>query len=85
MIASAEVEKAAHQDRDAFRQLIKKLKKADKRLLDETVHSLHHAIFNDYDCLTCANCCRNLGPRFTNHDISRLAASMKIKETVFIF
>ncbi|MDY0142115.1 MAG: YkgJ family cysteine cluster protein [Bacteroidales bacterium] len=52
--------------------------------LDATFLELHEKAFEHIDCLECANCCRSLGPRLTDVDITRLAAYLKLKNTDFI-
>jgi len=69
------------QETSAF---LKKLKKANPRRLDEIVHSLHEQAFSGFDCLTCANCCKTIGPRLTDKDIERLAKSQKMKTADFM-
>jgi uncharacterized protein len=67
-------------DRMAENQaFFKRLSRVDKRKLDDIVHFLHDEVFDKIDCLECANCCRTLGPRITNADVSRIAAQLKKK------
>ena len=51
----------------------------DARKLDEMVHRLHEEVFEEINCLECANCCRTLGPRITEVDISRISSSLQLK------
>ena len=57
----------------------KKLKKKKPKNLDNVVHALHEEVFEEIDCLACANCCKSLGPRITDNDIARLAKHLKLK------
>lgn len=41
-------------------------------------HSAHEEAFEQTDCLACARCCKETGPLFTNKDVDRLAAHLKI-------
>ncbi|MBN2892159.1 MAG: YkgJ family cysteine cluster protein [Bacteroidales bacterium] len=66
------------------KEFFKKLKKKKPKNLDDIVHELDEDFFANFDCLTCANCCKSLGPRILNKDIERLAAHLKIKESDFI-
>lgn len=59
----------------------KKLKKNQLRDLDDTIHYLHQKVFNEIDCLECANCCRSLGPRITDRDIEKLASALRKKSS----
>ncbi len=67
-----------------YSDLLKKLRKQNPKTLDKLVHKLHNQAFEHINCLECANCCRNLGPRLNNTDIKRLSSHLKIKETDFI-
>jgi hypothetical protein len=72
--------RAARQEHAA---LVKRLSKTDSRKLDERVHAIHEAVFESISCLDCANCCRTLGPRITDADVQRIAASMRMKPSLF--
>lgn len=66
------------------RKLLSKLKKLKPQKLEQQFHSLHDEVFQEIDCLTCANCCKTTSPVFTESDINRLSRSFKMKPTVFI-
>lgn len=53
-------------------QFLKILKKQNSRLLDKDFHSAHQNVFEETDCLQCANCCKTTSPIFYENDISRL-------------
>lgn len=56
-------------------------KKNKKRLgkMDTIVQQLHDEVSEKIDCLTCANCCRSLGPAIYGKDIERIAKALRIK------
>jgi len=62
------------------------LQKNKKRLegMDLKVHSLHETISERTDCLTCANCCRALGPCITDKDVDRISKTLRMKSSEFI-
>ncbi len=62
-----------------FKAFFKKLKKNQLRDLDDTIHYLHEEVFEEIDCLSCANCCRSLGPRFTDRDIEKIGSTLRMK------
>lgn len=62
------------------RQFFNGIKKNRLRELDDTIHALHEEVFDDIDCLACANCCRSLGPRLTDRDIERIASALRMKQ-----
>lgn len=67
-----------------FSDLFKKLKKKKPRNLDDVVQDLHYEAFDNFDCLTCANCCSTISPIVTDKDIERLARHLKLKAVEFI-
>lgn len=66
------------------KKVFTKIKKSKPKDLDNFANSLHDKIFKKIDCLSCANCCRSLGPRITNTDINKLSKFLKIKPNEFI-
>lgn len=48
------------------------------------MHAAHDAAFSKIDCLECANCCKQLGPRFKTPDITRIAKKLRLRESDFI-
>lgn len=56
-------------------------KKNKKRLakMDTLVHQLHEDISEKIDCLSCANCCKSLGPAIYDKDIERMAKALRMK------
>jgi len=65
-------------------RLVKRLKKVNKRKLDQEVHRLHQVAFGHIDCLDCGNCCRTISPIITDKDISRIAPKLKLKPSEFV-
>ena len=82
--SASDIERKGFEDDKANRQLIKSLKKKYPRNLDEIVHDAHFRAFEKIDCLTCANCCRSLGPRLIDKDIERLSKYLKMKSSLVI-
>ncbi len=60
------------------------LKRADKNKVLKALPDLHEEAFEQIDCLTCANCCKNYSPRFKMPDIKRISKHLGFKETAFI-
>jgi len=61
-----------------------KLKKKKPKNLDTVVHQLHDEVFEEVDCLDCANCCKSISPTLYDKDVVRLAKHHKIKPSKFI-
>ena len=83
MIYGDELKKANNQ-RDVFRKTLQKLKRTKPKNLDDQFHKLHIEVFEDVDCLECANCCKTTSPIFLQSDIERLAKTLKMKVPEFI-
>ena len=56
-----------------------KLKRTKPKHLDNQFHTLHEDVFEEIDCLACANCCKTTSPIFYNRDIERLAKHLRLK------
>ncbi|MEQ8302296.1 MAG: YkgJ family cysteine cluster protein [Cyclobacteriaceae bacterium] len=63
---------------------LSKLKKVDGRKLDSHFHTLHEEVFEEIDCLQCANCCKTTSPIFYESDIARAAKALKMKPGNFV-
>lgn len=66
------------------KRFFKKLRQKPPKDLDQLAREEHQAVFQQIDCLGCANCCKTTGPLFTQADIGRIAATLKLKPGVFI-
>ena len=77
-------------DLEYFRELAKKksdenrkfllgLKKKNPRKIDGLFHAMHDEVFEETDCLTCANCCKTTSPVFYSTDIERMAKALRMK------
>jgi hypothetical protein len=59
------------------------LKKQKAAHLDRTIQDLNDQVFEEIDCLQCANCCKTTGPLLLNKDIDRLAKELKMRPSIF--
>ncbi len=59
------------------------LKKKAPKNLDKIVQEVHTEVFREIDCTKCANCCKILGPLFTESNISRIAKHFRMRLPVF--
>lgn len=66
---------------DAF---IAQLKRKPPKNLDSLVQLHHEAVFDEIDCLTCANCCKSISPAVTDVDIDRLAKHLRRKPSELV-
>ncbi|PQJ17244.1 MULTISPECIES: YkgJ family cysteine cluster protein [Nonlabens] len=74
----------ASQKKTENTQYFKKLRKKKPKNLDYIVQETHDEVFEEVDCLTCANCCKTTGPLFTDNDIARIAKHFRMKPSDFI-
>lgn len=65
-------------------KFLQRLKKVDARRVDDHFHAVHDEVFEEMDCLTCANCCKTTSPIFYQNDIERIAKSLRMKPGNFI-
>jgi Fe-S-cluster containining protein len=61
------------------KKFLQQLKKKDSRLVDDAFHSVHEEVFEEINCLTCANCCKTTSPIFYPNDIERIAKFLRMK------
>lgn len=73
----------ALQKQKEHRKFLAILKKKAPKNLDKIVQEVHTEVFREIDCTKCANCCKILGPLFTESDISRIAKHFRMRLPVF--
>jgi len=66
------------------KRFFSKLRNSKLSKLDAVVHTLHHEVFEETDCLQCANCCKSISPIIRDKDIDRMSVYLKIKQACFI-
>lgn len=66
------------------KELLQKLQRIRPKNLDDVFHNLHEEVFEEIDCLECANCCKTTSPIFQQSDIERLSKTFKMKVSDFI-
>jgi Fe-S-cluster containining protein len=66
------------------KRFLDKLKAKKPKGLDLEVEFIHNEVFQNINCLNCANCCKTTGPLFTNADIDRIAKHLKMKPQEFV-
>jgi uncharacterized protein len=65
-------------------KFLQSLRRKDPRKIDDAFHRLHEEVFEEIDCLTCANCCKTTSPIFYQTDIERVAKAVRLKPGDFI-
>lgn len=66
-------------EKKRWKKFFRKLSQRPPRDLDYQVSSLHEEVFQEIDCLACANCCRTTSPIFRDIDIERLAQHLGVR------
>lgn len=69
----------AKAERKANKKLFRKIGRRPPRDLDITVANIHDSVFDEVDCLRCANCCKTTSPIFRDVDIDRIATHLGIR------
>ncbi len=64
--------------KSAFKKYLGKIEKKAPTSLNKLVVMLDKAVWNEIDCLSCANCCKTMTPTFTTADMKRIAAYLNI-------
>ncbi|ASL35101.1 Fe-S-cluster oxidoreductase [Streptococcus iniae] len=73
----------AQQKQAEHRKFLAQLKKKPPKNLDKMVQEVHREVFKEIDCTACANCCKSLGPLFTEADIERISKHFRMKLSAF--
>lgn len=66
------------------KKFLQKIRQRDPRKVDDAFHQLHEKVFEETDCLQCANCCKTTSPIFYQNDIERIAKGMRMKPGTFV-
>ncbi|MFC2151144.1 YkgJ family cysteine cluster protein [Bacteroidota bacterium] len=61
-----------------------KLRSKKPKNLDKIMLELHQEVFDEINCLDCANCCKSISPTLYDKDVDRLAKHFKIKPSQFV-
>jgi len=76
-------EMAAKKEKDNWR-LRQFLKGSEDLDIDRRVAEITERVWAGIDCTTCANCCRELQPTFSEEDVSRVARRLGMDRHQFI-
>jgi Fe-S-cluster containining protein len=67
-----------------FRQFLKTQCSLKSKKIDERVATATERVWAGIDCTTCANCCREVRPTFSEEEIGRLAQRLEMPPQQFI-
>jgi len=67
----------------AFRKYLGKVEKDAPKDLYKTMVAIDKEVWQEVDCLSCANCCKKMTPTFTEKDIKKAALYLKMTTDAF--
>lgn len=67
----------------AFKGFLTRLENNPPRGLDKIPEAVAPQVWEEVDCLSCANCCKTMTPTFTPADIKRIAAHFDMTPDAF--
>jgi len=62
---------------------LKSVKKHPKKKVETIAETTHNEVFNELDCLQCANCCKSIPPIITKSDAKRISKHLNLNLTEF--
>ncbi|MGS0747997.1 YkgJ family cysteine cluster protein [Halpernia sp. GG3] len=65
------------------KKFLENLKRKPPKNIDYLADETHEEVFQEIDCLSCANCCKTTGPLFTEKDIERISKHLRTKPKDF--
>lgn len=84
MISVEELNNAVNAVQNENKKFFQKIKQRKPRNLDTVIQEIHEEVFAEYDCLTCANCCKTISPIIKTRDIERIARHLRMSVSQFI-
>lgn len=67
----------------AFKRYLGKLEKNPPKDLYQKMIAIDKEVWEETDCLSCANCCKKMTPTFTPTDIKRISSHLKMTPDAF--
>ena len=74
----------AEQKADEHRAFFEAVSKNPPKTYDQDCKNIHDAVFENTNCLECANCCKTTGPLFTTKDIDRISKHLNLTPHQFV-
>jgi hypothetical protein len=66
-----------------MRGFLTRIEKNPPRGLDTMVASIDKEVWQETDCLSCANCCKQMTPTFTTSDVTRISKHLEMSTKDF--
>jgi Fe-S-cluster containining protein len=75
--------KKVNLNKRAFKRYLGKVEKNPPKDLYKTLVTIDKQVWQEVDCLSCANCCKKMTPTFTEKDIKRIANHLEMTPVAF--
>jgi Fe-S-cluster containining protein len=69
----------------SFRRFLTRLQRKPPRGLDRLAANLDKQVWQETDCLSCGNCCKQMSPTYTNKDIRKISKHLGMTVAEFKF
>lgn len=66
-----------------MRRFLTRLENEPPRGMDKKIAVLEKEVWEETDCLSCANCCKTMTPTFTQQDMKRISAHLNMTLEAF--
>lgn len=60
--------------RKTYRRFLNRMEKEPVKNIDKITPEIDKEVWQEVDCLSCANCCKKMTPTFTDKDLKRISA-----------
>ncbi|HSC53083.1 MAG TPA: YkgJ family cysteine cluster protein [Phnomibacter sp.] len=77
------LKKKYQKNKKPFRKFIKKLESSDVSDIMDVAKEMEKEVWEEVDCLSCANCCKKMTPTLTKKDKQRIAEHLDIPVKAF--
>lgn len=84
MISVEELSQVVQAVQNENKRFFNKVKQKKPRNLDALMQETHEEVFAEYNCLTCANCCKTISPIIKIRDVERIAKHLRLSASQFI-
>ena len=78
-----QLEKKFKANKKPFRKFIDKLEEAEHKGVKKEARAVEKEVWQEVDCLSCANCCKKMTPTLTKPDRHRIASHLGITPKEF--
>lgn len=66
------------------KKFFSRLKRLPSSKVDVLFHTAHNDVYQEFNCLSCANCCKSISPIVLNRDVDRIAKAIGMRPSEVI-